>query len=72
LQELAIVTNVISDKFTNTTCSKIFCNWLAKILTAKCRPIVIAPAKTGKNNNNKNAVIKTDPNKVYMKKNREL
>lgn len=26
----------------------------------KYRPIVIAPANTGKDNNNKNAVIKTD------------
>lgn len=26
----------------------------------KCRPIVIAPANTGKDNNNKNAVINTD------------
>ena len=41
------------------TCSKIICNWLAKSLMAKCRPMVIAPAKTGKESNNNTAVIRT-------------
>ena len=42
-----------------TTYSTFICNWLVELLMTKCRPIVIAPANTGKESNNKKAVIKT-------------
>lgn len=42
-----------------TNCTRINCNWYAKLLTAKCRPIVIAPANTGNDNKRRNAVINT-------------
>lgn len=33
---------------------------VSKEITAKCRPIVMAPPKTGNDNNNKNEVTRTD------------
>lgn len=60
LQALSPSTVENSSKVAISTDSRKFCDWLESNLTAKCRPIVIAPAKTGKDKSNKKAVKKID------------